>query len=289
MYKYRLGTYKEVGKTVCPYCGKKEFVRLIINESGKIPGEKYGRCDRDTCPSRAMSQNGIIYPEKDLDTLNLEAVKNNDKPKEYYDDETVDKYAEKRTENALCRYLLQQVKDKDRFENVLKMYRIGSINDGIIFWQIDQLDLIHRGKVMFYESDGHRKKAAGAITMMWKILNRDRDSEPEMCFFGQHLVYKSDKPVGIVESEKTALVASYAMPELTWIATLSVNNFNSERMNFFKSFKKPVFVFPDFDGYGNWAGKTEFIRSALNIDITVDNTIKKLGSGKQDLADLFLS
>lgn len=285
-YKYRLGYYKEVGKVVCPYCGKKEFVRLVETATGKIV-EGFGRCDRDTCPSRSISDGGVVYPDKPIDTSKFKTVKKDEKPKVFYDPEIVKEYAENRTENALCRYLLQKAGDKERFENVLKMYRVGSVNDGIIFWQIDGSQNVRRGKVMFYDENGHRKKTAGGITSMWKILNRDKDNEPEMCCFGQHLV--GLLPVAIVESEKTALVASYAMPELTWIATSSISNFNTNRLQFLNGFKKPVIVFPDYDGYDKWAEQTEFFKAATKLNISVDDTIKQYGSGKQDLADLFLS
>lgn len=286
-YKYHLGEYREVGKVVCPWCGKKSFVRLIENETGKIL-DGFGRCDHDTCPSRSTDKSGIVYPGKDIDTSNFKTVEKDETPKVFYDWNIVRQYTEHRQENTLCRFLLTQVKDKDRFDKILQDYYIGSINNDIIFWQIDQRGNVHRGKIMKYNSDGHRQKTSYAISTMRQKQKRPKNIEPEMCYFGQHLIQK-DRPIGIVESEKTAIIASYFLPQLTWIATLSLNNFNANRIKFLNGFKYPVYVFPDYDGYEKWTEKVEYFKVTTKLNIKVNQEVKKYGNGKQDIADLLLN
>lgn len=46
-----------------------------------------------------------------------------------------------------------------------------------------------------------------------------REWELSQCLFGEHLLKKyPDKPVGMVEAEKTALICSALMPQLVWVA-----------------------------------------------------------------------
>lgn len=198
-------------------------------------------------------------------------------------------------DNALSRYLAKRFMDVDRLKSVFRDYCIGSTEDGIIFWQIDENKQIHRGKVMWYNDNGHRLKLTrpdgseyGKVQMMWKYLNHDRDREPEMCYFGQHLVtLYPDKPIAIVESEKTAIVMSYLCPQFVWLATLSLNNFQAYRMNFLRDIRRPIYVFPDCDGQAQWEQKAAAISELIpGIKIAVNPFAHIFGEGKQDLADI---
>ena len=294
-FKYSLGTYREVGKVKCPFCGKREFVRLIETDTRRIL-DGYGRCDRDTCPSRGQSSSGVVYPGKDIDTSKFAVIEQKTVDPVYYDRQTVSNYTLYKYNNGLSRFLQPKFK-KSVLTKVFKDYCIGSIDGGIIFWQVDEQYRIHRGKIMWYNPDGHRTKIQnpdgsqrGKIKMMWQYLRRDRDVEPEMCYFGQHLIsLYPDKPVALVESEKTAIIASLVMPDFNWIATLSINNFQSHRLGFLKGFGNYVIVFPDRDGFNMWKDKTAAIQELMpDLKIGINDFILQYGSGKEDLADVFL-
>ena len=67
------------------------------------------------------------------------------------------------------------------------------------------------------------------------------------CLFGQHLLHDAapETPVAIVESEKSALIMSMAMPDYLWMACGSLNNFNE---HFLKPLRGRMIVgFPDVD------------------------------------------
>lgn len=179
----------------------------------------------------------------------------------YYTRQDVANYTANKLDNNLCKYLLTYCAlDVHRLKNILRDYCVGSIDGGIIFWQIDEQFRIHRGKVMWYNPDGHRTKILssdgterGKIKAMWQYLKRDRKNEPEMCYFGQHLItLYPGKSIVLVESEKTAIIGAYFIPKYNWIATLSLNNFNAHRLNFLKEFQKAVIVCPDKDGYDKY-------------------------------------
>src|SRR5690606_2167301 len=77
------------------------------------------------------------------------------------------------------------------------------------------------------------------------------------CFFGEHLLQTDHaKNVGLVESEKTAIIASLIFPELIWLASggkegLSPYKFESLR-------NRNVFLFPDLTKPGDPKNCFEF-------------------------------
>ena len=72
-------------------------------------------------------------------------------------------------------------------------YRLGaSRQGGVIFWQIDQEERVHDGKVMYYQPDCHRDKGRNP-TWVSALLRRrnpfpDSPHETSHCFFGAHLI-----------------------------------------------------------------------------------------------------
>ena len=76
---------------------------------------------------------------------------------------------------------------------------------------------IRTGKVMAYGVMGKGKTSSiGYIKRL--------HTKPML--FGEHLIYESDLPIAIVESEKTACIMSVCNP-LIWLACGSVSNLQS--------------------------------------------------------------
>lgn len=286
VYKYHLQKYTgRESRHTCPRCGRSQSFSLYVDADNRPAGMQYGRCNHAQC-GYILYPNGIA-PQ-------AEPIPENKKTQIYYTKSDIKAYRRDAMQNALCQYLAPRFY-LPYFDRVLRDYCVGSVDNAIIFWQIDARFNIHRGKVMYYRADGHRVKLTrkdgseyGRVKMMWQFLNRDRDNEPEMCYYGEHLAtLYPDKPIALVESEKTALVMSYFYPKFIWIATLSLNNFQAYRLSFIKD--RPTIVFPDCDGYAKWLAKAEAISAVMpDASITVDDFIVRYASGKQDLADLFL-
>ena len=77
-------------------------------------------------------------------------------------------------------------------------YRLGASKlGGVIFWQIDQEERVHDGKVMYYRPDCHRDKDKDRHPTWVSALLRRRDPFPKSphetshCFFGAHLLTDS--------------------------------------------------------------------------------------------------
>lgn len=287
-YKYHLQPYSRTSKRTCPKCGKSKCFTLYLDAEDRPVGNEFGRCDHAGCGY-------FRYPSADTSPTTAAPIVTTQQPPQYYTKAEVQKYRAFEMDNTLSQYLANKFLDIDRLKSVFRDYCIGSVENGIIFWQIDETFKIHRGKVMWYKDNGHRMKLTrtdgseyGKVQMMWKYLNHDREREPEMCYFGQHLVsIYNDKPLAIVESEKTAIIMSYIYPEFVWLATLSLNNFQTYRMNFLREIRRPITIFPDCDGTDQWEQKTAAIRELMpGIKIAVNPFTHIFGEGKQDLADI---
>ena len=124
---------------------------------------------------------------------------------------------------------LKTILDPMTVEGLIEQYRIGvTRNRDTIFFQIDKLGRCRTGKIMKYDPEtGHRIKdenVPGRITwvhsLMKKLGRLPDDWTLTQCLFGEHLLAEyPDKPVALVESEKTAFICAGLMPKYLWLAT----------------------------------------------------------------------
>lgn len=117
--------------------------------------------------------------------------------------------------------------------------------NGTIFWQVDQFMRIRTGQKIFYQGDGHRIKAIPPK----RLYTTERGYKP--CFFGEHQLLLCDHEtlVGIVESEKTAIICSIYLPKLSdkkivWLASGGMNGLTDEKIWALKGME--VVLCPDF-------------------------------------------
>lgn len=141
-------------------------------------------------------------------------------------------------------------------EDIQKQYNLGSWKDRkVIFWQMDEHGNVRTGKIMQY--DPKTGKRVKDIKPNW-MHNELGISDYETCFFGEHLIPGSDKPIGIVESEATACVASQYYKDITWIATGGKNNLRAllSRCDALKKNRKEIILYPDLsengETYAEW-------------------------------------
>lgn len=111
-----------------------------------------------------------------------------------------------------------------------------------------------------YNADGNRTKQG--YSQNWSLYKRKQnDRRAPWCVFGEHLTQqRTTAPIGIVESEKTALVATLAAPSFVWIATGSESNLTPSRLAQLK--QRRCYVFPDADGLEQWEAKANALREA---------------------------
>lgn len=234
-------------KFVCPACGKKRFVKFFNFETNEYLDDKFGRCDREEhCgyyqspfeelknqpkPERTFKRDPFIEPP--IEKINF--VK-----KEIFM-QTMKLYES----NNLFLYLKKLVPIELLYESFFR-YGVGTAkNNGTIFWQIDKFLRIRTGTKIQYDHTGHRIKSIDPI----KLFKKSDDYKP--CLFGEHLLFTApdDFIVCLVESEKTALIASMYLPKMKnktaiWMACSGANGFTDEKIRTLAGLN--VMLVPDF-------------------------------------------
>jgi hypothetical protein len=161
-------------------------------------------------------------------------------------------------------------------------------NNATIFWQIDENEKIHAGKIMLYNKQSGKRIKEPYNHINW--LHNDI-KEPEFnlkqCLFGLHLITEDySKDIAIVESEKTAVIMSIYLPQYIWLATGSKSNFKKELLKPIKN--RNCIAFPDKGEYNNWNTKSKELQT-IGYKITVSNLLEKTNfENGFDLADYYL-
>ena len=177
-----------------------------------------------------------------------------------------------------------------------KKYHAGTSRywDGAtVFWQVDAAQRARTGKIMYYDVvTGHRAQdAEHHVTWLHSLRHIDKEWITQY-FFGEHLLGKSDKPVAIVESEKSCLIASFYIPQFTWIATGGKDGmFSKANLSLFKDRK--VILFPDLGQYDNCLRKAAELK-VRGIDASCysyleDHATEEERKAGLDIADYLLT
>ena len=170
-----------------------------------------------------------------------------------------------------------------RTTSIVKRYRLGTKDNKVIFWQIDRDKKVRTGKIMDYNSDTGKR----GNHFQWVHKSIDNFNLIQ-CFFGEHLITKN-KPISIVESEKTACIMSEIIPNRTWIACGGSSGITQEKSKVLKG-RNNVILFPDQGKYQDWKEVSRkhfqnFAEVSLDCDIWFEeNRIDK----SDDIADYYL-
>ena len=282
-FKYILD--KSSKKFKCPKCNSLRYVRFINSETSEYIDYNYGRCDREqecgyfNLPSsntKSITYNSFFETKTEVPS--------------YLDSQLVSKTLTHYDKNNFILYL-KSLFDEQKVTEVIKKYKIGTskyFENSTVFWQIDNHNHVHTGKVMAYNQiSGKRiKNETGSSYINWvhKIM-KVKNFNLKQCLFGLHLVNSKTKSIHLVESEKTAVIMSVLIPEFTWLATGSNGNFNLTLLEPIKDIS--VIAVPDAGEYLNWLEKAnQFNRLGFKINVSdfVENN-KNVIKG-WDLVDL---
>jgi len=164
----------------------------------------------------------------------------------------------------LVKYLFSQFDEKVADE-AIKKYFLGSFQNysgSTVFWQIDRLGKIRGGKIIqFKPSIGKR---VNDPTWAHSYL-QFQSFTLSQCLFGQHLLTHENKPIVVVESEKTAVVGYIYMPQYTWVATGGKSNLKEEYFDNLGD--REILLIPDTDAYEDWSKKVKGFTQNKNIKI----------------------
>lgn len=162
-------------------------------------------------------------------------------------------------------------------------------NNSTIFWQIDQQERVHAGKIMQYDKHtGKRlKKPYNHINWVHNAI-KTNSFKLSQCLFGLHRVNEDYlKTVAIVESEKTAFIMSIFIPDYIWLATGSKQNLKFELLKTIK--KRNIVLFPDVGEYSILLDKATEL-NAIGFKVEVSELLEQSDfENGFDLADYYLN
>jgi hypothetical protein len=183
-----------------------------------------------------------------------------------------------------------------RVSKVLSVFFIGTSYHwygATMFWYIAKDMAIRSGKIMLYDTaTGRRvKEPKDRVNYLHSVAPLFGYYQ-SACFFGEHQLNGNNKPVFVVESEKTAIIGSIYHPQFVWLACGGISGLKT---NIFKVLEgRTVKLIPDANGVDSWSAiqtKLAAIYPKINFNTIVD--IRKSGQGEglpemYDIADILL-
>ncbi|WP_295664110.1 DUF6371 domain-containing protein [uncultured Mucilaginibacter sp.] len=267
MDQYRYILQKKGKKLICPDCGKKTFVPFVDTATGEQLPDDFGRCDREVNCAYFLSPykegftvptaNGYHYPRP---------AKERPKMPTFVKVDLLKQTRKAYDENNFVIWLNQHF-DPGIANQLITRYHIGTSNHwpgATIFWQIDTQGRVRSGKIMLYNpATGRRVKHEKYTYINWvHSVLKLKDFELKQCLFGEHLLKQYPaSPVAIVESEKTAIIASVYLTRFVWLAAGSLSNLTVEKCQPLAGRK--VYLFPDLNGYDKWQEKANQISKLM--------------------------
>lgn len=308
-HRFHLAKYKPGIKMSCPQCGKPKCFTPYVDEEGKVSfPSSVGICDHiNSCgyhypPRQFFADHPEACPEEtdyspsiSLSSKSKNIMNQSEDIISYIEEQTMKSSLSCYEINPLHKYI-SSVLGKKEADRLFSLYRVGTAriwNGSTIFWQIDTNGRIRGGKVMAYDpKTGHRIKD-GTPKICWAhTLLKLPDFHLCQCLFGENLlpIFPSRK-VAIVESEKTAIIASHFMPEYLWLATGGISGrFKSEVMEVLRG--RDVTLMPDLKGFEKWSSQLPMLLSICRT-VSCSDVLEKCATDSEreqglDIADYLL-
>ena len=302
-HRYILEPYKGMKTRYhCPSCQRSEktFSLYIEKETGEQIHPSVGRCSRESncgyhyTPKQYFQDNNIFICTTQPKAYPPRPVKPQPKPVSFIPFE-VFKASLNPTAfeaNHFVKFLIELF-GFEVTSRLVSSYFIATSkqwNGATVFWQIDTRGKVRTGKIMLYSpTTGKRiKEPFNHINWVHKALKQPQ-FELRQCLFGEHLLIENTKPVAIVESEKTAVIASVYLPQFIWVAVGSLTNLNAEKCSILRG--RTVILFPDLNGFEKWSSKAKELSHLANF--TVSDLLERKATETEkeqgfDLADYLI-
>ncbi len=184
-----------------------------------------------------------------------------------------------------------------RADELLHRFHVGTSTHwpgACVFWLLDERGAVRGGQVVLYDATGHTVKirpdgtrhrhttwAHTALNAAYRnrhqavpawLIEYDRPNNPKSpCLFGlpQLATAPPTAPVALVESAKTAIVATAYLPQFVWLATMGKSYLTADRLVPVRG--RRIVLFPDagaLTGPDGWQTKADKLRAAgFRIDI----------------------
>ena len=266
-HKYILEPYKGMNTRYrCPSCQQRDktFSLYIDTETGEHIHPSVGRCNRESncghhyTPKQYFQDNNILFETPQPKAYKPRPVTPQSKPASFIPVEVFKASLRAQKINQFIQFLINLF-EVEVASRLVSRYFIGTSkhwNGATVFWQIDKQGKVRTGKIMLYSPTTGKRVKNLELPVYWvhKALKQP-EFELRQCLFGEHLLIDKTKPVAIVESEKTAVIASVYLPQFIWVAVGSLNNLTAEKCSILKG--RTVTLFPDLNGFEKWSNKAK--------------------------------
>lgn len=252
-YLFSLAKYKTPkDNIICSGCGEKRARPYVNNATGERLGDHVSRCERvDSCgyhytPKMFFEENP---DKKPLDFKKWESVPAPPpRSVSFIDNSIFKKTLGVNNNNTFISFLILLF-GKERAENLANRYHIGTTKNGeTIFYQVDLQGNVRSGKVIKYNITDSTETSLGKDCNRGKIINwvhsklKLENFNLNQCLFGEDLI-TDNQTIAIVESAKSAVIASVYFPQLIWVSCEGKEGLGIEKLKVLKG--KNVILFPD--------------------------------------------
>ncbi len=313
-YDYQLQKYTgPKTRYACPRCGQRgRFTRYVATATGQQVAEHVGRCDRqDSCGYHLSAwdylrdQRALAKPVRPVISSSAflrKAISDRESRESGSSPHTVQQAISYMPDwmasstfvnfrnNNFVQWLYTLGYDRALVNRRILQYRIGTSErweGASIWWQRDAQQRYRTGKVMLYDrATGHRVKEPYAH-IAWMHKEMGEGFTLGQCLYGEHLLAWWDETaqIGIVESEKTAVVASLEWPHILWMATGGKEGITADKLLPLRG--RSVILYPDHGGYELWSKKARDLRHTLRMEVS--DMVEREGEAGWDIVDWMVS
>lgn len=189
--------------------------------------------------------------------------------------------------NTFVDFLHTLFDDSPKLDAAVERYCIGG--DSMcrtIFPNIDQEGRCVGGAVITYLPNGHRDKGKGISNIHSELRRKDKTlpTQGDQVLFGSHLLrLYPTASVGVVESQKSAVILSITYPDMVWLATAGMTNFNERLLA--PIYDRNVVAYPDFNGVQEWTRRAKELPFK---NIRVSDWWQYAQDDKEDICDVVI-
>ncbi|PZF73565.1 hypothetical protein DN068_07535 [Taibaiella soli] len=234
--------------------------------------EQYGKCDREINCGYHNNPYKDGFAKENIKPHHKHTLKRQASPipPSFISNDIFSGTLRHHDENNFVQFLITHF-GKITATDLIERYYIGSSkhwHGATVFWQIDISKRIRTGKIMLYHPQTGKRVKEGGNHINWvhSVLKMPAFNLKQ-CFFGEHLLKCEPlKPVAIVESEKTAIIASAYIPEYTWMAAGGLANLSFEKCEVLRN--RNVTLFPDVNCFDKWTEKARELSCVTNFIVS---------------------
>ncbi len=296
-YRFHLQKYRPGSKIACPRCGRHRCFTRYVDEDGLVEFPSHvGRCDhQNSCgyhfsPREYFAQTPVEKTKGEAPVIKPVATPKATLPT-VMETTLMERSLTAYHLNPLFRFFCT-VMGKDEAKRMFLLYNVGTSKawgGSTVFWQVDLKGRVRAGKVMGYDpTTGHRvKEPQSQVAWVHSLLKIPLDLK--QCLFGEHPLRDSGaQQVVIVESEKSALIGAWKMPEYVWLATGGIHMLKpSEALR-----GRDVILIPDLGAEETWRAKMSAFKSVCR-SVCLSDFLSRIATQEQrqrglDIADFIL-